>query len=703
MANRTLVVSVLADTKKFSDSMASTAKVATAAVAAVGAAVVGFVALSVKAAAEAEKVYAQTAAAIESTGGAAGKTSDDVRKLASSLSFMSGVDDEVIQSGANILLTFTKIQGVNFDAATQAALDMSVALGTDLNGAALQVGKALNDPIKGVASLGRAGVQFTAEQKEQIRVMTELGDVAGAQAIILAELETQFGGSAAAFGATFEGAIGKVKSLFGDVQQAIGGAFLPALTTGTNQVAVFLAALTSSEAFNTFIDNLGTFADNLLSGQLSLSTIGEAIQGGIQSAADWLTSGGIQTIVDAFISGREAFFDAALKVFPVIVDALVTTVPQVITGIIQLVTSLVAVLVEAAPVLLAGAVQLLLGLVAGVAAILPSLISSVVGLVPVVVSALVAMVPQLIAGAIGLFSALVTAVVEIVPPLLDQIIALLPSILEAVVSLIPQLIDGAIGLFLALVTAIPLIIPALITAVIDLLPILIDTVISLIPKLIDGAVSLFLALVEAIPIIVPMLITAVIGLIPKIIGALIGAIPKLLEAAVTLFGSIVDAVGRIVPALLKAGGDLVDGFFKGVEDAWKVFIKWWNDTVGDVVDTVKAVFGISSPSKVFDDIGVDLIKGLERGLGRANRVGSLMSNLTAQVEDGFDPMLAVPVMSPSATPTGARSQVEDFADAFVAKLREAAADPTDLSERTIGALADAIAQRTRLTMRAGVA
>jgi hypothetical protein len=60
------------------------------------------------------------------------------------------------------------------------------------------VGKALNDPIKGVTALGRAGVQFTAQQKEQIAALVESGDVAGAQTIILQELETQFGGAAEA-------------------------------------------------------------------------------------------------------------------------------------------------------------------------------------------------------------------------------------------------------------------------------------------------------------------------------------------------------------------------------------------------------------------------------------------------------------------------------------------------------------------------
>jgi len=41
------------------------------------------------------------------------------------------------------------------------------------------------------AAGGRAGVQFTAEQKAQIEVLQESGDIAGAQAVILKELETR--------------------------------------------------------------------------------------------------------------------------------------------------------------------------------------------------------------------------------------------------------------------------------------------------------------------------------------------------------------------------------------------------------------------------------------------------------------------------------------------------------------------------------
>lgn len=192
---------------------------------------------------ESEAVAAQTEARLKSTGGAANVTAQDVDRLATSLSRKTGVDDEVIASSENVLLTFTKVRNEAgegnkiFDRATVAALDLSKALGTDLQAANLQVGKALNDPIKGVTSLGRAGVQFTKEQKETIKTLVESGDQLGAQKIILEELETQVGGSAEAYGRTLPGAIDKAKVAVGNIAEAIGGRLAPFIERGANALA----------------------------------------------------------------------------------------------------------------------------------------------------------------------------------------------------------------------------------------------------------------------------------------------------------------------------------------------------------------------------------------------------------------------------------------------------------------------------------
>lgn len=205
-----------------------------------GAAVGGIAALGaamvqgVKDAASFEKLQAKTAAVIESTGNAANISVGGVQELAGSLESLSGVDEEEIINSQNILATFTKIKNAGpdkvFDDAAEAALNMSVALGTDLTGATLQIGKALNNPIAGLSALGRAGVQFTEQQKEQIKAMVAAGDTMGAQKAILGELETQFGGAAEAAGSGFAGSMARLQDAVGDAFREIGQELIPILT-----------------------------------------------------------------------------------------------------------------------------------------------------------------------------------------------------------------------------------------------------------------------------------------------------------------------------------------------------------------------------------------------------------------------------------------------------------------------------------------
>jgi hypothetical protein len=102
------------------------------------------------------------------------------------------------------MLTFTKVTREAFERAQVSAIDLSKAFGTDLQSAALQLGKALNDPTEGLSALTRSGVSFS-EGKKADQANVEAGDAAGAQAMILDELNRQFGGQGAAFAASYAG------------------------------------------------------------------------------------------------------------------------------------------------------------------------------------------------------------------------------------------------------------------------------------------------------------------------------------------------------------------------------------------------------------------------------------------------------------------------------------------------------------------
>jgi hypothetical protein len=184
---------------------------------------------SSQAAEEANKVHAQTGAVLESTRHAANISQKGVEDLSGAISRKTGIDDEQIQTGANLLLTFKEIRNEAgagndiFSQSTQTIVDMSTALGSDLKSSAIQVGKALNDPIKGITALQKVGVTFSEQKKEQIAQWVEEGDVLRAQKEILKELNTEFGGSAVAQAT----ALDKVKVSLGNVEESIGNVFLP--------------------------------------------------------------------------------------------------------------------------------------------------------------------------------------------------------------------------------------------------------------------------------------------------------------------------------------------------------------------------------------------------------------------------------------------------------------------------------------------
>lgn len=166
---------------------------------------------------ETQAQNAMTAAGIKSTGGAANVTAKHVESLAGALLNKSGVDDQVIQSGENMLLTFTKVRNEAgkgndiFDRATKSALDLSVRGFGSMEGMSKMLGKALQDPVKGMAAMSKAGVTFTQGQKDSVKAMVASGNILGAQKMILKEVENQVGGSAEAYGKTLPGMLGKAK------------------------------------------------------------------------------------------------------------------------------------------------------------------------------------------------------------------------------------------------------------------------------------------------------------------------------------------------------------------------------------------------------------------------------------------------------------------------------------------------------------
>lgn len=195
------------------------------AMAAAGAAAVAFGVSCVRSFLDSENQIAQTNAVIKSTGGVAGVTAKDVDKLASSLQKSTAFSDEQVRSAANMALTFTGVGKDIFPEVTKTALDMATALnhgvtpsGEEAADTMKLLGKALQDPDAGLGALKRVGVNVD----ELAKKFTDGMSVQEKQKLILKELSTEFGGSAASAAQTYAGKVQNLKNRFDDLKEQIG-------------------------------------------------------------------------------------------------------------------------------------------------------------------------------------------------------------------------------------------------------------------------------------------------------------------------------------------------------------------------------------------------------------------------------------------------------------------------------------------------
>ncbi len=161
--------------------------------------------------------------------GSTDKVTDRLIKLAEKTARLTGVDQNLIKQGQALLSTFKNVAkdaatvGGVFDRATQAAIDLAAAGFGSVETNAIQLGKALEDPMKGLAALGKSGVTFTADQKKLIKSFVDTGDIASAQELILLAVEKQVGGTAEATA----NASDTMKVAWSQLQEKLGLKLLP--------------------------------------------------------------------------------------------------------------------------------------------------------------------------------------------------------------------------------------------------------------------------------------------------------------------------------------------------------------------------------------------------------------------------------------------------------------------------------------------
>lgn len=201
------------------------------------------------------QALAQVEQGVESTSEAAKRSVEDILRLTSTIQNNTLFAGEDLYDGAANLLTFTNIAEEAFDRTLKAATDVSTRRGQDFKSTIVQLGKALNDPVANIGTLGRSVIQLTETQKENIESLVKQNKLFEAQTIILDELEKQYGGSAEAAREAYGGS--KAATIaFGDFLAVIGSPIISQTNDEYERLVTLLSdptTLENAEAFGNLI------------------------------------------------------------------------------------------------------------------------------------------------------------------------------------------------------------------------------------------------------------------------------------------------------------------------------------------------------------------------------------------------------------------------------------------------------------------
>jgi hypothetical protein len=175
------------------------------------------------------KVLKQTDVALKANAGASGQTTQALKVRAANIETLSGAlldENDVLAGQQNLLRGGIKGEKA-FSQAAQVTADLAAARGTTFETASKVVQKALLRPEKATAALAKQGVILTQAQQDSIKAMVKVGNIAGAQGIVLDALGKKYTGAAKAAGSDSTAGFRRLQDTFEDLARDLAVKLLP--------------------------------------------------------------------------------------------------------------------------------------------------------------------------------------------------------------------------------------------------------------------------------------------------------------------------------------------------------------------------------------------------------------------------------------------------------------------------------------------
>lgn len=411
-------------------------------------------------------------------------------------------------------------------------------------------------------------------------------------------------------------AAAKYKTLNGDILDArkataeltqatadMGAAFEPAVTAGKQALAGLLKEITP--------------AIQLIGGGLSGAMTGTA------GAAEQMKRG-FAGLWDTLMTGAG---EAIKGIAAALGKGITEGVPKLTAAASEMINTIGQGLVTGIPNFANKALDLINGFADMLTANLPTLIQAGISFVTNLAQGLVNALPDFIAKAPEIISKFANLINDNMPKILAVAVNIIVTLVKGLISAIPTLVAN---------------IPKIITAIVDVwsafnwaqlgknaIGFLRDGITSMIGAVKTAGTNILNTVKGAIQALPGNLKTIATNAMTNFKGAISGAVTSVWNAAKGVLDSVVGVFKDAPTKLLQAGKDLITGFWNGISEMGGWIANKVSDFFGGIVDNVKALLGIHSPSTVFAEIGGNMAGGV--GVGFDENMGSTTSEMQSAI------------------------------------------------------------------------
>ena len=333
----------------------------------------------------------------------------------------------------------------------------------------------------------------------------------------------------------------------------------------------------------------------------------------------------VQNLVDSVITAGKNILPAVDKIAQSIIDVL----PQILDSIIQ-----------ALPQFLEAGVNIINTLITGIQNNMPAIMQAVMTIVTTLTTTLLQNLPQILQMGIQVIVSLIQGIAQQLPTLIPQMIEAVLTMVDTLIDNIDLIIDAGIQLIIGLAEGLIEALPQLI----DKIPIIIDKLVTAIvnnlPKIIEMGITLIVKLAEGLIKAIPQLVSKIPQIISSLVNGIASYYSKIFSIGGKLLGKVKEGIVSGIGSLLDVGKNIVQGLWNGINNAKDWVLGKIKGFGKSILNEIKSIFGIHSPSTVFrDQVGKNLALGI--GEGFTDEMANVTSEMQNAIPTSFDTDLNV--------------------------------------------------------------